>query len=113
MWCYEDKECEEVVDALNRLPGIDCYEWCWGHQKGPFMVRFASKTPKNIRPILGALIDIAPSEGEPPWSLEIELGLGLEDFVFRLRGPVIFDSEAIGETTKALISRLRHRKKAI
>jgi hypothetical protein len=106
MWCWEDKQCENVKDALDRFSGVECFEWCWGHGKEPFMVRFGVKKLSNIKPILGALLDIAPSEGVPVWALEIELLFGYEDdFVFRLKGPILTEEE-ISIATLPLIKRL-------
>jgi len=113
MWCWEDKECEELKKALNRFSGVECYEWCWGHGKNPFMIRFTVKKPINIKPILGALIDSAPDPGEDdienPWTLEVEYNFIADDVNYRLRGPLLERVEDIPRVTRRLIQAMARR----
>lgn len=39
---YMDKECIEIRNALNRLPGVETIESCCGHCKNPYRIWFES-----------------------------------------------------------------------
>lgn len=116
MWCYEDSEMDELRRTLNKFPGVSSYEWCWGHNKWPVMVRFTVERIKNIDPILAALADITPdsieTEKESCWSLEVENPFGLGDYAFRLRGPIIEEAD-LPDLLPTLLLALRRRRKAL
>lgn len=35
-----DSECTPLCDAINRIPGLDTFESCCGHDKHPFRIWF-------------------------------------------------------------------------
>ncbi|MBR4404932.1 MAG: hypothetical protein IKW84_08990 [Bacteroidaceae bacterium] len=39
---FMDKECIEVCNALNKLPGVETTESCCGHCKNPYRIWFKS-----------------------------------------------------------------------
>ena len=40
---YMDEECIAFCDALNELPGVETFESCCGHYKGPYHIFFRCK----------------------------------------------------------------------
>lgn len=49
---YIDPECAGLIEALNRLPGLETFESCSGHGAGPLRVWFWAQTLDALTPLL-------------------------------------------------------------
>jgi hypothetical protein len=114
MWCYEDPEVDDLRKVVNSLPGLESYEWCWGHNVWPCMIRFAANKLSNLDPLLMAISDIAPDSSETNkesyWSIEIERPFGTGKYTFRLRGPICGLEEA-SKRMYMLITAIKRRRR--
>lgn len=89
-----DKECLELCDSMNAIPGIDTFESCCGHGKHGIWIWFYA-TENNGIFFLARCIDKRYFRYGNDWVLEVQAG----DIMNRQNLPIIFwlHSNVIGD----------------
>ncbi len=69
-----DKECIELCNIINSLPGLETTESCCGHGKGPYMIFFKVKISKVGLFVLTRSIDKRYWEFGHIWNISLYVG---------------------------------------
>ena len=101
-----DKECIELCDTLNELPGVKTFESCCGHLKDRYSIWFFCEDIDTISR-LGRSVDRNYSDGK--WEIIVDSTDTNPRGVFWLRSKTIFASyEQMNESTQRLIESILH-----
>ena len=75
-----DAECIKLCNVLNKLPGIETFESCSGHNVNPFFVAFCCSSFES-------LATIAEVTCGTDWAIEVAWANGSGNMYFTLVGP--------------------------
>jgi len=81
-----DKECKNLVNAINMVPGLHTTESCCGHGEIPFHIWLRPEKMKNLLPML-YFLDTCHS-GIVGWSCECYTDCAMHGVTFMVEGPV-------------------------
>lgn len=66
-----DSEVRMLVLAMNKLPGIQTFESCWGHGRDQFRIWFSAETPDDVAALINVVETCEWPQGERwtvmPW----------------------------------------------
>ena len=101
-----DKECIELCDTLNKLPGVKTFESCCGHLKDRYSIWFFCEDIDTISR-LGRSVDRNYSDGK--WEIIVDSTDTNPRGVFWLRSKTIFASYGqMNESTQRLAESILH-----
>ena len=78
-----DPEARMLVLAMNKLPGIQTFESCWGHGRDQFRVWFAAETPDDVAVLIDLIETCEWPQGER-WIIEPWMDLP-DQYILRSR----------------------------
>lgn len=101
-----DKECIELCDTLNKLPGVKTFESCCGHLKDMYSIWFFCEDIDTISR-LGRCVERNYSDGN--WEIIVDSTDTNPRGVFWLRSKTIFSSYGqMNESTQRLAESILH-----
>lgn len=107
---YMDKECIELCDILNTLPGLKTFESCCGHLKDRYSIWFLCDNIDTLSR-LGRAVCKNYSDGK--WEIVVDSTDTRPRGVFWLRTLAPFASQdEMGQSLSDLISNIKHWFKA-
>ena len=107
---YMDKECIELCDTLNTLPGLKTFESCCGHLKDRYSIWFFCDNIDTLSR-LGRAVDKNYSDGK--WEIVVDSTDTRPRGVFWLRTLVPFASQdEMEQSLSGLIAIIKHWFKA-
>lgn len=101
-----DKECVELCNLLNRIPGVETSESCCGHLKGRYQVWFYCYNLVSLS-MLGRTVERNYSDGK--WEILVD-SCDSEPFaLFWLRSKTKFRSErAMAKSVNSLMESIKY-----
>ena len=100
-----DKECLDLCNELNRLPGLETFDSCWGHGTSPFVIFFKCDNIDTISR-LGRTVDRRYSDGM--WRIEVD-SLDLQPRgCFALTAREILDKATLEESIRSFIESINY-----
>ena len=100
-----DKECIELSNLLNRLPGVRTIESCMGHGKHPYWLFFQCMDINTLSRLSRAVCD-RYSDGR--WEIMCESGDGDPRGRFWLRTIEILDIDTLNKSIKELMENIEY-----